>query len=130
MGFCNHCQVYYKKLPAKEICKACKSELCGTPPTMNSSFVQCYHQMKKKEADTIKDQTYRAQATLLDFASDSMISSIPTIIQLTYIMPEGHPPWYALLKAWYRKHKIKAKLVQSEKTPKKRLLKLLNVTLV
>lgn len=130
MGFCNHCQVYYKKLPAKDICKACKSELCGTPPTMNSTFTQYYHQMKKRDAETAKDQTYRAHATLMDFASDAMVSSVDTIIQLTYIIPEGHPPWHSLLKAWYRKHKTKAKSVHTEKAPMKRLLRLLNVTLV
>lgn len=127
MGYCIYCDVYYKKLSAPNICRSCKGELCGTPPGLNSYMQQYDTHMRIRKEQCEREKKYVSESSLLDFSALAMINNMDMIRVLHMIMPEGHPPWYALLRAWYWTNKKKPKSLSAERKPKERLTKLLDI---
>ena len=114
MKYCMYCHV------DKAYCNVCT---LGSPPSVNN-FIQQYESRTKKDAlrESI-EQKYRATATLQDLAADILITLPEQIDILVSYLPEGHPPWHTLIKAWQRSRKIKSRPTN---TPREKLLKLLS----
>lgn len=127
MVFCSYCNTYYKKLSINDMCKQCSNELSGTPPGMNSMLKQYEAFVKRKEEEARVVRTYRGNATLLDLSADELINHPDKVLQLAEYLPEGNLPWYALLKAWYRKNRKRGRALSKEKRPKERVLQLLGI---
>jgi hypothetical protein len=127
MGWCNHCNIYYKKLGYSAICNNCSRELMGTPPGLNNMMMQYYNSVIKMQQNEYYENKFRINANLMDLSSNVLLEHPNLIIKLAECLEDGHPPWYALLKAWYRKNKLKAKSVKNEKYPMKKLFELLKI---
>lgn len=128
MGFCIHCEIYFKKLPKTELCNRCMNQLCGTPPKMNNMLTQYEKFLHEKKLDIEREEKFNRDASLLDQVTKTMILNVDLIIELAKTLPEGHPPWYSLLRAWYRENRQRPRGITNEKFPKRRLYKLLDLT--
>ena len=123
MGYCENCNEYHKKHPAGKICKKCWNELCNTPPSINSFEAQYARSMKARNEREVISKKYYASASLLDLAALKVLQNSTTLNFLINNLPEGHPPWYSLLKAWYF---VKKNKIISGSKPKAKLTNLLN----
>jgi hypothetical protein len=103
------------------------AELCGTPPGMNSTLIQAYNQLQATRKKQMRHEQFRGIASLMDIAADAMLDDEKNIIDLVESLPDGHPPWTCLLKAWYRKHDIYPKTLTKVAAPQKKLLQLMNI---
>lgn len=128
MGWCKNCNIYYKKMSNREICNNCSAELYGTPPGMNSMMMQYYNTMKKQQRDDYFDQKFKSESNLMDLSASALLERPDLLIELSKNLEDFHPPWHALLKAWYRKNKCKGKSLYKEKYPMKKLFTLMNIT--
>ncbi len=129
MGYCNYCNTYYKK-QSGDICNNCSREITCTPPSINNSMKQLELIMHKKTVDLNYENAFKKHATLMDLAANEMMQNKELILNLVDILPDGNLPWYALLKAWYRHNKKRGRNLNTEKKPRDRLLKLLDINLV
>jgi len=125
MGYCEICEVYYKKLTHGDMCKHCAHAIVGTPPSPNNAFRQFEALLEKKYAERNARNRYLQQASLMDLAADVIIKNVSIMTDIENFVPEGNPPWYALLRSWYRLHKQRPRSLSTEKTPKRRLIKLM-----
>lgn len=130
MGYCENCETYYKKLPKHELCKTCSNALVGTPPGINNAFKQFEALMMKKRQLRENRQRYLQQATLMDICADVIIKHKDLLLYLEEVLDDGHPPWYYLLRSWYRMNKQRGRSITSERYPKKRLFKLMQLPVI
>lgn len=127
MGWCNYCNIYYKKLQNNCICNNCSRELQGTPPGLNNMMIQYYNTLLKRKKDEYFENKFRMESNLMDLSSSALLENPDLLIKLAENLGEGHPPWYALLKAWYRKNKLNPKSIHKEKFPMQKLFQLLDI---
>lgn len=130
MGYCNFCNTYYKKIAVGDICKYCSRSIVGTPPSINNIMKQFEYMMSRKLIDLDHEYKFKKNATLMDLSANEILSNENLVLKLVNTLPDGNLPWYALLRAWYRKNKKKARHLNAEKYPRDRLLKLLGINLV
>ncbi len=128
MGYCKFCNTYYKKNVSGEICRRCSQELSCTPPSINNTMKQLEIIMSKKKLELEHETNFKKTATLMDLTANEILLNPELIINLTSILPDGNMPWYALLRAWYRKNKKRGRHLNLEQTPKDRLLKLMGIS--
>lgn len=127
MGYCSVCEIYYNKLPYKDLCRQCSNELCGTPPSINNNMKQYETFIQKKKETEHHQKKYKDKASLMDLTADTLIINITLLITLSNILPDGNPPWYALLHAWYRHIKKRGRRIKTEEYPMVRLFRLMNI---
>jgi hypothetical protein len=113
--YCIKCHIFYKNLNSKKCCNSCSS-------SVNNFMYQHESKLKKELVNNTIQFNYRLSAKLQDFAADALIHNLEDLKTLAEILPEGHPPWHTLIKAWQRHKKIK---IRSTKHPKEKLFKLL-----
>lgn len=130
MVYCTSCNTSCKKIALGDMCKHCANELCGTPPGPNSTLMQ--YEKLRKERERVQSarnkSTNKVHFSLLDVVASTIIEDDNLVLQLANLLPEGHPPWYTLLRAWYIKKKQKCKGKKDEKYPMQRLLKVMKIT--
>jgi hypothetical protein len=97
---------------------------------VNCALKQFEALMQKKMEERESRMKFLHKATLLDLAADVIVKSQDLVIALVAIIPEGNPPWYAVLRAWYRKHRQRPRSLSYERFPMKRLLKMMNIEMV
>lgn len=110
----------------QEYCANCQIMFCNTcssPPGSNSFIMQNEVRIKKALVSESIEQKYRASATLQDLTADVLIHLPDQLDLLASILPEGHPPWHILIKAWQRSRKIKSRPTLQ---PREKLFKLLS----
>jgi hypothetical protein len=122
MTYCAHCNCYFNKLNSKKCCNSCSLELSGSPPSTNNFLLQYEAKIKKEITNETIQNNYRLSATLQDLAADELIHNLEALKVLGNYLPEGHPPWHTLIKAWQRHKKIKTR---SSHNPKAKLFRLL-----
>lgn len=128
MVYCLSCNLYFKKLAKRDLCKICSLELVGTPPGPNNFIYQHQKVIQEKIKENKHTRKFMVQASLIDITSITIIDNPHLVIELSKILPEGHPPWYNLLKLWYKNKKLKSRKIKDEKYPMQRLFKLLKIS--
>ena len=101
MGYCNNCDEYFKKVPVGKICRKCSNKLCGTPPGINSFEARYMKELETRTRRKAQIDKFYASASLLDVAAIALLNDHIALNILIQNLPEGHPPWHSLLKAWY-----------------------------
>ena len=120
--YCVNCHSYFNKLNSKKCCNSCFLEISGSPPSANNFLYQYESKLKKVDTSEIIQLNYRSNSTLQDLAADALLHNLDDLKILGVFLPEGHPPWHTLIKAWQRYKKIR---VRSTNHPKEKLFKLL-----
>jgi hypothetical protein len=127
MGWCKNCDIYYKKMSNREICNNCSEELYGTPPGVNNMMIQYYNAMEKKRKDHYFNEKFKIEATLMDLSATALLKKPELVIKLAETLGDTHPPWYSLLRAWYRQNKCNPKTLHKEKYPMKKFFELMKL---
>jgi hypothetical protein len=122
MGYCENCDEYFNKIPAGRICKKCLNDLCGTPPGMNNFEMRYQKELEKRKKNEAQMNKFYTSASLLDLAAVSILKDNDELNTLIKFLPEGHPPWYSLLKAWFFVNKLSSNSIAIEKSPKAQFL--------
>jgi hypothetical protein len=107
-----------------ELCRQCRTELCGTPPGPNNFLLQYQKLQKEKQTNNNTRQQWMKTWTLMEHCAHIIVQYPELVLALVDVFPESHPPWHAMLRAWYMVKKKKARVT---KTPQQKLLKLLNI---
>lgn len=127
MGWCTNCNIYYNKMKNQGMCNNCSRELQGTPPGLNNMMLQYYNALMKSKRDELFQEKFKQEANLMDLSSSALLEHPDLLIKLAEHLDDGHPPWHALLRAYYRKTKRSTKNLKKEKFPMKKLFELINL---
>jgi hypothetical protein len=90
-------------------------------------MLQYYNALMKSKRDELFQEKFKQEANLMDLSSSALLEHPDLLIKLAEHLDDGHPPWHALLRAYYRKTKRSTKNLKKEKFPMKKLFELINL---
>lgn len=74
-------------------------------------------------------QKWLRGGSLIDHCSWTVIQHPELVLSLAQIMPDGHPPWHSMLRAWYAQNKKKGHNLSTMKHPQEKVMRLLKLPL-
>ena len=101
MGYCANCDQYFKTAKHPQLCKQCSMELCGTPPGLNAFQMRYEKAMQEQKWKEDAHNRFYTLATLMDLSAIEILTNPTALAVLVAQLPEGHPPWFSLLRAWH-----------------------------